>query len=223
MALLAVLGLHWSFVTSRSVLALLDVDVPQLLAALDLFSITIFLVFTTVLVIRGLAWARFFPGIEQVQQGNGSTVDAEQVSVVRQRLEAFMRSDRPHLIASLSLDDLASRLSLPSWQLSRVINTAFEQNFFHFINSYRVNEARVQLADPAHNHKTMLQILHESGFNSKSTFNDAFKRHTGMTPSQYRTRAQRSVARAAERHDPGAGRPVECARAVTDAAVMSPG
>jgi AraC-like DNA-binding protein len=195
LGLLAVLSLHWLFVTSRSLLGLLDVRAPQLVAALDVFSITIFLVFATGLVVRSLALVRVFPGSEQPAPANGSSLSPEQVRSVCGRLAAYMDRKKPHLEASLTLDELAAGLGMPSWQLSRVINSEPEQNFFHFVNRYRVEEARRQLADPAHNRKTMLQILHESGFNSKSTFNQAFKRHTSMTPSQFRLQAQQRRVR----------------------------
>ena len=191
MALLTVISLHWAFVTARSMLALLSVRAGTLIAWLDLFSITIFLGFTTVLVIRGLAHARLFAGIEQEPARTGRQLDQAQLERETERLLACMETERPHLDAALTVDQLAGRLSLPPWQLSRLINSVFRQNFFHFVNSYRVREAKRRLEDPACNGDTMLRILHEAGFNSKSTFNDAFKRHTGLTPTEYRRRMQR--------------------------------
>jgi AraC-like DNA-binding protein len=193
-ALLSLISLHWVFVSSRSTLALFDIQVPRLIATLDLFSITIFLVFTTVLVIKGLAHVKVFPGIEEAAHANGSSLSTAELERCAERLVGCMEADKPHLDPSLSVDELALKLGVPSWQLSRVLNTAFRQNFFNFVNSHRVEEAKRQLEDPALNARTMLRILHESGFNSKSTFNDAFKRHTGMTPSEYRRRSQRSAA-----------------------------
>jgi AraC-like DNA-binding protein len=191
-ALLIVISLHWLFVTSRSMLALLDIRAASLTPVLDLFSITIFLVFTTVLVVKGLAHVKLFPGLEEASRSNGSPLSESQLERCTERLLACMRFEKPHLDPSLTVDELALKVSMPSWQLSRVLNSAFGKNFFHFINTHRVEEAKRQLRDPTHNAKTMLQILHEAGFNSKSTFNDAFKRHTGMTPSEYRRRTQQA-------------------------------
>jgi AraC-like DNA-binding protein len=54
------------------------------------------------------------------------------------------------------------------------------------VNSYRIEEAGKRLADPAEDHKTILEIAYDTGFYSKSVFNTAFKKFTGMTPSQYK-------------------------------------
>jgi AraC-like DNA-binding protein len=186
--LLLVISLHWVFVTARSTVGLLDLRVAALTGALDLFSISIFLVFTTALVVKGLAHVKHFPGIDEPVRTNGSPVSVEDLEPCAESLLAFMKTEQPHLDPFLSLEDLALRLSVPAWQLSRVLNTVFGRNFFLFVNGYRVEEAKIHLTDPAKSDRTMLRILHESGFNSKSTFNDAFKRETGMTPSEYRRR-----------------------------------
>ena len=61
------------------------------------------------------------------------------------------------------------------------------KNFFDYINSYRVAEAKEKIAkEPA---QTLLQIAYAVGFNSKNSFNSAFKKHVGMTPSAYRKKA----------------------------------
>jgi len=54
------------------------------------------------------------------------------------------------------------------------------------VNSYRIEEAKKFFSDPVNRKKTVLEILYEVGFNSKSVFNNAFKKHTGITPTQFR-------------------------------------
>ncbi len=103
-----------------------------------------------------------------------------------ERVEKFMLSEKPYLTQDITLETLARRLSLPERTLSRILNQHFGKNFFEFINSYRVEEAKKLLASPACQHWTMLEILAESGFTSKSTFNAIFKKQLGQTPSQYR-------------------------------------
>ena len=61
-----------------------------------------------------------------------------------------------------------------------------KQNFYDFINNYRINFAKNLLNNPADDKMTVLEILYEAGFNSKSAFNVAFKKETGVTPSQFR-------------------------------------
>ena len=97
-----------------------------------------------------------------------------------------MKNDKPFLDPALCLSDLASKLSIPPHHLSQVLNTCFNQNFFDFINSYRIKESKELLSIQAPIKKTILEIIYETGFNSKSVFNNAFKKYTGMTPSQFR-------------------------------------
>ena len=97
-----------------------------------------------------------------------------------------METQKPYLTPQLTIDDLSEKLSIPSWHLSRVINTSFQQNFFNFINNYRIEEAKRLMREPTNKNMTILEILYEVGFNSKSTFNDVFKKQTGMTPSEFK-------------------------------------
>jgi len=67
-----------------------------------------------------------------------------------------------------------------------VLNRELSQTFYEFVNAYRVDEVRARLADPAAKHLNILALGLEAGFASKSTFNQAFKKLTGQTPSTYR-------------------------------------
>ncbi|HEX6429510.1 MAG TPA: helix-turn-helix domain-containing protein, partial [Niastella sp.] len=85
----------------------------------------------------------------------------------------------------LTVEELAGELKLPVKYVSYLINTHHQTNFHHFINIYRVKEVIRKMEDPAEKHKTLLALAIESGFNSKSSFNQVFKNHTGKTPSQF--------------------------------------
>lgn len=196
-ALLALISLHWVFVVTRGVLGFFDLGPPLLVAGLDLFSITIFLVFTTLLVIKGLGHVRVFAGIDAPPKYADSTLTEADVCACVERLKRYVQAEKPYLNPSLTLDELAAGMTTPPWRLSQVINRAFRQNFCAFINGYRLEEAKSQLADPANGKKTVLEILYSAGFNSKSVFHDAFKKHTGLTPTQYRKRFGAPGARAA--------------------------
>ncbi|GJL97649.1 MAG: hypothetical protein DHS20C06_14660 [Hyphobacterium sp.] len=86
--------------------------------------------------------------------------------------------------ADLTIARLARRLSVPQRQLSEAINLAGKMNFHGFVNEVRIEAAGRKLKD--HPGQTILEIAYECGFNSKSTFNDAFRKLTGQTPSEYR-------------------------------------
>lgn len=113
---------------------------------------------------------------------NLSDADAQKLEGIK----TYMDTEQPYLDSSLSLRKLAKQLTMPSQELSLLINHHLGRHFFDFINEYRIRAAQKILADPAQKDKTVLEILYEVGFNSKSSFNTAFKKHTDMTPTQYR-------------------------------------
>lgn len=103
----------------------------------------------------------------------------------KEKLEDFMQSQRPYINTGINLNTLAEMLDTKPANLSRVINECYDKNFFDFINAYRIQHF-IEIAPlPEHRHKTLLGIALEVGFNSKSTFNRAFKKETQMTPTAY--------------------------------------
>jgi len=104
----------------------------------------------------------------------------------KNKLLQYMENQKLYLDSSLCINDLAEKVSIPPHHLSQVINTCFNQNFFDFINSFRINESKRLLSEQDSVKKTILEILYATGFNSKSVFNTAFKKHTGMTPTQFK-------------------------------------
>jgi AraC-like DNA-binding protein len=103
----------------------------------------------------------------------------------RQRLMAHMEKEQPYLQSKLTLHQLATELQLPAQTLSELLNDILNQNFFQFVNGYRVEEVKKRLQDPKYRNLTILGIALESGFNSKAAFNRIFKQHTGLIPSAY--------------------------------------
>ena len=117
-----------------------------------------------------------------------STLTPERAERYLQRLLRHMETEKPYVDGELTLPKLAGRLSIPAPHLSQTINERLQQNFFDFINTYRVEEAKRRLLDPARQHYSVLAIAEEVGFNSKSSFNAVFKKHVRMTPSEFRKR-----------------------------------
>jgi AraC-like DNA-binding protein len=103
-----------------------------------------------------------------------------------QQLQEYMQVQKPYLNPMLSLSDLASQLAVPSYTLSQVLNQELKQNFYDFVNYYRLEESKKLLTDSAPKDSKILEVGFKSGFNSKSVFNSAFKKHTGMTPREFR-------------------------------------
>ena len=101
-------------------------------------------------------------------------------------LQQLLRTQEPFLDPDLNMAQLANLLKISAKELSQLINVHMGQNFFNLINTYRIEKAQEMLRDPQQRAVTVLEILYAVGFNSKSSFNTAFKKHTGVTPTQYR-------------------------------------
>jgi AraC-like DNA-binding protein len=107
-----------------------------------------------------------------------------------QRLLAYMDHERPHRDEGLTIAALAARLGEQEYRLRRTINSALgHRNFAQFLNSYRLAEVKVALADPAQREVPILTMAIDAGFGSLGPFNRAFKESEGMTPSEYRIKA----------------------------------
>ncbi|MEO1652690.1 MAG: AraC family transcriptional regulator [Bacteroidota bacterium] len=98
-------------------------------------------------------------------------------------LSNYMTQHQPYLDEGLSLQSLARTTEIPEKHLSFLINRVLGQHFFDFINSYRIQEAQELLKDKDLN---IQQVMYQVGFNSKSSFNTAFKKYTSHTPTTYR-------------------------------------
>ena len=96
-----------------------------------------------------------------------------------------METEKPYLDGKLSLKKVATDLGISTNYLSQVINENLNKNFFDFVNEYRVEMVKEMIIDPSNKNYTLLAIAYDCGFNSKSSFNSIFKKHTGLTPTEY--------------------------------------
>jgi AraC-like DNA-binding protein len=110
---------------------------------------------------------------------------------VKDELVRLLKDERLYRDAGLTLLTLAEKLDRTPHQLSWVINEELRVSFPSLINGYRVEEVKGRLAEPSSEKTPILQIALEAGFNTKASFNRAFKAHTGMTPSQFKKRLPR--------------------------------
>ncbi len=113
-----------------------------------------------------------------------STIDKIMDGIVTQKL---------YLNQSLNVEQFSSKIGVPYRDVSYAINKTFGTNFFEFINSYRIEESKRYLADEKYKDMTIMDILLESGFNSKSAFQRFFKRLTGTSPTEFRREALRTA------------------------------
>ena len=107
------------------------------------------------------------------------TKDSNESSQIIKQLKLHMSGNEPFLDSSLSVYDLATQLDMRVRDLSLLINHTLNQHFFDFVNHYRIQKAMELLGDPENRQVTVLEVLYEVGFNSKSSFNTVFKKQTG--------------------------------------------
>lgn len=144
--------------------------------------------FVNHVIFKALRQPEIFAGITQNETTKylGSILTQDQIDEYKMRLLVLFRSEKPYLNPQLSLNDLAEKLSLSTKHLSQVINQSFNKSFFDFINSYRIKEAQQIFMESTDDKLTILEVMYHVGFNSKSSFNTAFKKETGQTPSEFR-------------------------------------
>jgi AraC-like DNA-binding protein len=148
----------------------------QVIAALLVLVITVWIAFQAL-----LSPALFRGGDRQL--ASASTAMNDSVDEGADRLAKFMQEQHPYLNPDLSLSRLARQSGIPVKELSGLINQRHGLHFFDFVNRYRIDHAKSLLITTE---QSVTEILYASGFNAKSSFNTAFRKHTGITPSAYR-------------------------------------
>ena len=155
--------------------------------ALVLLLIFIFY-FVNKVILKALRQPEIFAGIAQNETGKylGSNLTLGQIEDYKKQLLALLTTEKPYLNPQVSLKDLSEKLSVSTKHLSQVINQSFNKSFFDFINTYRIREVQQILKESRDDKMTVLEAMYEAGFNSKSSFNTAFKKETGQTPTEFR-------------------------------------
>jgi AraC-like DNA-binding protein len=160
------------------------------------------LVFITWMIYKALKRPYLFSGVDSqiklikelikeqeiIDKASSSNQLSNQENELQQKLDRFMSEEKPYLDPALTLHDLAKLLDVPSRELSILINKYYQQHYFDFINSFRINQAIKILLDPSNKKLTVLEIMFDVGFNSKSSFNTAFKKYTNLTPTAYKAK-----------------------------------
>lgn len=104
----------------------------------------------------------------------------------KSKIKNVIENEKLYLNPSLSLADVAQKLNLNETYVSHTFNLESDLNFSNYINSLRIKNVKKLLLNEDYKNYTLLAIALESGFNSKSAFYNAFKKDTGLTPTQYR-------------------------------------
>ena len=149
-------------------------------------ALILIFIFANIIVYKGLKQPEIFNGIKEKTKYIHSSLTQPDKDRYLKRLQSYMREEKSFLNPSLTINELSRKISVSPRDLSQIINESLGVNFFDFVNSYRVEEAKRYLADSSNHNKNILDILFDAGFNTKSVFNRVFKKHTGMTPSDFR-------------------------------------
>lgn len=144
------------------------------------------------------------PGVDETPQNakkyQKSALSESETEAVFDEIERLMGNEQTFQINDLSLPLLADKLNLPSHYVSQAINQGSGSNFFEYVNRWRVEFVKRELGDTANaGNFNILELAMNAGFNSKSAFYTAFKKHTGLTPSGFRKSAKSAGQGAASR------------------------
>jgi AraC-like DNA-binding protein len=173
-------------------------DYRQIFLWLNVVVGSVALFITCWLVMKALNHPELFRGINsklqltkdilpEVEEKTASkNVQDDAISSQISALKQYMAEKEPFLDPSLTIQELANQIDIPVRDLSILINHHMDQHFFDFVNEYRIQKAMSILKDQSRSQLTVLEILYEVGFNSKSSFNTSFKKHTNLTPTAYR-------------------------------------
>jgi len=123
---------------------------------------------------------------ENKEKYAGSKITQAQLKGSKSKLYDHMKSTKRYLNADLNIDDLSKEMGLSSKDLSQIINQGFSCNFFDFVNKFRVEEAKSIFSKQTEDKMTIQEVMYDSGFSSKSSFNTAFKKFTNLTPTQFK-------------------------------------
>lgn len=110
--------------------------------------------------------------------------EREQLLKLSQQLKEVMDEENLYKDPELTLTTLAEKLETKPYLLTKTLNEILDKSFTDYVNEYRVEEIRKLISDPSNQKYTLLSLAYEAGFNSKSSFNRAVKKHLGISPSE---------------------------------------
>lgn len=114
-----------------------------------------------------------------------SRLSDQELSKYKTVLNGLLEKGEVFMDAEINLSSLADKVGISMNDLSFVINNSYNMNFYSLMNNYRIEKVKEMMEQKQYSHLTILGIAYEAGFTSKSTFNNAFKKATGITPSEY--------------------------------------
>ncbi len=194
------INLHWLFFIlmaftlmwltdfTSTLFSWLKIGGPDLFRYLTLISIAINFIFATILVYKSMEQSWEQTGIVEATKYVGSGLSESESSGYAQKIRSVMEMEKLYLDPEISLKELSDKTGISPRYVSQIINSRFNQNFFDFINHYRIEEAKRLMAGTVRKELTIMEVMYNVGFNSKSSFQTAFRKYTGTTPTEFRQR-----------------------------------
>src|SRR5690606_19966740 len=130
----------------------------------------------------------------KLQKYANSHLSTSKIEYYAELLAKGFETERWYLDPELTLTVLSETTGIPSYGISQVLNQQFGNNFFDFVNCYRIEVLKERLIDKKYDFIKIEELAYMSGFNSKAAFQRAFKKHTGTTPTLYKKRFQAEVS-----------------------------
>jgi AraC-like DNA-binding protein len=132
-----------------------------------------------------------YPAIEvelpfdPLKQDEYKTIKQKDYSHIISKLSRLMEHELPYLDPDLNLAKLSKLINVKPEILSEVLNSSLNQNFFDFINKYRIEDFKIKILDKENRHFSVMGIAYDCGFNSKAAFYRAFNKFEGISPTAY--------------------------------------
>ena len=114
-----------------------------------------------------------------------ATETSPEIEDWKSKIEGLLLTEKLYQNPELALTDIAKKLNTNAAVISKAINQGFKMNFNDLINNYRVEAVKKMLEQGEQKKSTLLGIAFDCGFNSKATFNRAFKKNAGISPKEY--------------------------------------
>ncbi len=125
-------------------------------------------------------------GLTSPKKYSKPNLDQQQSKELMKSINQYMDKYKPFLNPDFCMADFSESIGISGHLISEVTNGLMKQNFFDYVNNYRIEEFKKLLTDPEKKNDKIMFLAYDAGFNSKTTFNTAFKKFTGQTPSEYR-------------------------------------
>jgi AraC-like DNA-binding protein len=175
--------LIYSYCITATLIGALEIIFP--LNKIMIVSYGLFWIFLNVIYLKVMILPVDIAGVEEDNQVH-SAINEDNVLSVFPAIEQTIREEKLYLNPDLTLRELSQKLKIPDRTLSQVIRQRTGRNFCDFVNAFRIEYAKLKMLTPENKGLTILEILYDSGFNSKSVFNFQFRKFTGKSPLQFK-------------------------------------